>query len=64
VGKENHGEQWTGPDGTTHTVKSTDDPKVPDGFYHSQTDSKGNKATAVYESDYKLAKVKQNKDWK
>jgi hypothetical protein len=61
--EEPTGERWTAPDGTTHTVKSTDDPRVPDGFFHSQTDSSGNKSTAVYNSDYSMADVPTNDEW-
>ncbi len=56
--------QWTVSDGITHTVNSTQDPKIPDGYYHTQVDSKGNKATAVYNPDGTLANVKASKDWK
>lgn len=57
------GEQWKGPDGTIHTVKSTDDPRVPDGFFHTQVDEDGNKSTVVYNSDYSMADVPANDEW-
>lgn len=57
------GEQWTTSDGTKHTVNSTEDPRAPGGYYYSQTDSNGNKATAVYNSNGTLADVPANKDW-
>jgi hypothetical protein len=57
------GARWTADDGTTHTVNPTSDPQVPGGYYHSQTDSDGNKSTAVFDSDDTLADIKQNKDW-
>ena len=63
MGKED-GERWTGPDGTVHTVNSTDDPGAPGGVYHTQVDKDGNKSTAVYDPDGKLADVKSNKSWK
>lgn len=56
------GIKWTERDGTTHTVNSTQDPRVPGGYYHTQVDSAGNKATAVYNSDGTLADVPANKD--
>jgi hypothetical protein len=58
------GEQWTASDGTKHTVNSTQDPKAPGGYYHTQTSPDGTKATAVYNADGSLADVKANKDWK
>ncbi len=57
------GQQWNGSDGTRHTVNSTDDPKVPGGYYHSQQDGDGNKATAVFNSDGSMANVSANRDW-
>lgn len=57
------GEQWTADDGTTHTVNSTNDPNAPGGYYHTQVDNDGNKATAVYNSDGTMADVKANRDW-
>lgn len=56
--------KWTNNDGTTHTVNPTDDPKVPGGYYISQQDDKGNKATSVHNPDGSLADVKANKDWR
>lgn len=58
------GEQWRDPDGTRHTVNSTEDPKVPGGYYHSQLGPNGEKATAVFNPDGTMADVKANKDWK
>lgn len=60
---EEIGARWSDDDGTTHTVNPTDDPNVPDGYFHSQTNPDGEKATAVYDSDDALADVKQNKHW-
>lgn len=58
------GEQWTAPDGTVHTVNSTNDPRVPEGgFYHTQVDEDGQKSTAVYNPDYTMADVPANDDW-
>jgi len=57
------GDRWTADDGTSHTVNPTSDPQVPGGYYHSQTNSDGEKSTAVYNSDGSLADIKQNRDW-
>lgn len=57
------GDKWRSDDGTVHTVNSTVDPQVPGGYYHTQVDADGNKATAVYNEDGSLAPIKQNKDW-
>ena len=58
------GEQWVGPDGTIHTVNSTEDPRVPGGYYHTQYDPEtGAKATAVYNADGTFADVPANKAW-
>ena len=57
------GVQFTADDGTTHTINSTDDKNVPNGYYHTQVDSSGNKVTAVYNSDGTLADVNANKSW-
>lgn len=59
------GEQWTGPDGTIHTVDSTQDPGVSlGGFYHTQYDpNTGDKATAVYNPDGTFADVPANNQW-
>lgn len=56
--------RWTNDDGTSHTVNPTNDPRVPNGYYHTQVDRDGKKATAVYNADGSLADIKQNKDWK
>jgi len=58
------GARWKDGAGTTHTVNSANDPKARGGYYHSQTDSKGNKATAVFNRDGTLANTKANKDWR
>jgi len=58
------GDRWKADDGTTHTVNPTSDPRVPGGYYHSQTNSDGEKSTAVFDADGFLAAIKQNKDWK
>ncbi len=58
------GQQWSSGDGTIHTVNSTVDPNVASGgYYHTQVDARGNKATAVYNPDGSLADVKANRDW-
>lgn len=58
------GDRWTDSDGTTHTVNSADDKKAAGGYYYTQVDKNGNKATAVYNSDGTFAPVKANNDWK
>ena len=58
------GDQWKDSAGTTHTVNSADDPKAAGGYYYTQVDSDGNKATAVYNSDGTFANVSTNSDWK
>lgn len=60
---EKDGDRWVDSDGTTHTVNSTSDPAVPGGFYHTQVSPSGDKATAVYNSDYSFADVPANKSW-
>jgi hypothetical protein len=55
--------RWTNDDGIAHTVNPTNDPRVPGGYYHTQSDKDG-KATAVYNADGTLADIPQNKGYK
>lgn len=57
------GAQWEDSAGTTHTVNSADDPKATGGYYYTQVDSSGNKATAVYNSNGTMADAKANSEW-
>ncbi len=58
------GVQFTAGDGTKHTINSAQDPSAKGGYYHTQVDSKGNKATSVHKADGSLADTKANKSWK
>lgn len=58
------GTQFTASDGTKHTINSAQDPSAKGGYYHTQVDSKGNKATSVHKADGSLADTKANKSWK
>lgn len=65
------GEQWADPDGTIHTVNSTNDPRAPGGYYHTQkdpgVDGPDGKATAVFNPDGSFADVPNNNNpnnWK
>ncbi len=57
------GDQWTTPDGTTHTVNSTSDPRVGEGGYYYNQHGPDGHATAVYNADGTLADVPANSDW-
>lgn len=57
------GDRWTEGD-MTYTVNPTDDPAAGEGgFYLSQQDTEGNKASAVYNEDYTFADTKANNQW-
>lgn len=59
------GKQWDEA-GVRYTVNPADDRRLsdPDAYYLNQKDLKtGNKATAVYRGDGRLADVPANRDW-
>jgi len=60
---EGYGDKWDDADGTNHTVNPAKDPRVPGGYYHSQTDPDGNKETAVFDADGYMPDIKQNAGW-
>ncbi|QHU93909.1 hypothetical protein GWK78_02625 [Candidatus Saccharibacteria bacterium oral taxon 488] len=62
MGGYQDGDRWVDPDGTSHTVNSTNDPNVPGGYYYNQHGPDGH-ATAVYNSDGTFANVAANRDW-